>query len=195
MISFNGFELHHQICTKYASWYSHSWCWKWQALTLTYKVIWPFRLTKRHSTLLLNTDLGRPRGATRPKHVLVSTKSFINILFADSCFEEYFTVDRVIIKTKVLSSYIQLTAPDSPLFRAIISISDTYIKHLMHRAFIHFNLVKIGFQIPQSKTLNIAHTLGWAFGFSSTYLKSELCIKNILWGISTSHVRFNSHHI
>ena len=43
------------------------WFWKWEALTLIFKVIWPFRLTKRHSTLLLYTDLGRPMGATRPK--------------------------------------------------------------------------------------------------------------------------------
>ena len=38
---------------------------------------WPwssrsFRLTKRHSTSLLYTHLGQPRGATRPKRALVS---------------------------------------------------------------------------------------------------------------------------
>ena len=36
----------HQICTKYASWDSHCWYWKWEALTLTFKVIWSFRLKK-----------------------------------------------------------------------------------------------------------------------------------------------------
>ena len=44
---------------------------KWRSLTLTFKAIWPFRLTKRHSTSLLYTDLGRSRGATRPKCALV----------------------------------------------------------------------------------------------------------------------------
>ena len=37
---------------------------------------WPsrsFRHKKRHSTSLLYTDLGRPRGVTRPKRVLVKT--------------------------------------------------------------------------------------------------------------------------
>ena len=60
------------MCTKYASWDSHSWYWKWEALTLTFNVIWPFRLTKRHSTLLLYTNLGWPRGPTRPKRALVN---------------------------------------------------------------------------------------------------------------------------
>ena len=60
----------HQICTKYASWDSHCWYWKWEALTLTFKVIWPFRLKKRHSTSLFYTDLGWARGATRPKRAL-----------------------------------------------------------------------------------------------------------------------------
>ena len=40
-------------------------------LTLTFKAIWPFRLTKRHSTSLLYTALGRQRCATRPKRALV----------------------------------------------------------------------------------------------------------------------------
>ena len=34
-------------------------------MTLTFKVIWPFQLAKRHSTSLLNTDLGQPRGEAR----------------------------------------------------------------------------------------------------------------------------------
>ena len=33
----------HQICTKYTSWDSPSWYWKWGSFALT-KVIWPFRL-------------------------------------------------------------------------------------------------------------------------------------------------------
>ena len=45
---------------------------KMGSFTLIIKVIWPsFRLKKLHSTLLLYTDLGRPRGATRPKRALV----------------------------------------------------------------------------------------------------------------------------
>ena len=45
---------------------------KWGSLTLTFKVIWPsFWLKKLHSTLLLYTDLGWPRGAQRPKRALV----------------------------------------------------------------------------------------------------------------------------
>ena len=51
-----------------------SWHWKWKVLTLTFKVIRPFRLTKWHSTSLLYTDLGWPRGATRPKCALVKIK-------------------------------------------------------------------------------------------------------------------------
>ena len=42
------------------------------ALTLTFKVIWPFQLKKRHSMLFLYTDLVWPMGATRPKHALVN---------------------------------------------------------------------------------------------------------------------------
>ena len=57
--------------TKFASWDFPSWYWKWEALTLTFMVIWPFRLTRRHSTSPLYTDLGWPRGATCPKHALV----------------------------------------------------------------------------------------------------------------------------
>ena len=42
------------------------------SLILTFKVIWPsFRLKKLHSMWLLYTDLGWPRGATRPKLALV----------------------------------------------------------------------------------------------------------------------------
>ena len=61
----------HQICSKYTSWDLLSWFWKWRSLTLIFKV-WPsFRLKELHSTLLLYTDLGRPRGATCPKRALV----------------------------------------------------------------------------------------------------------------------------
>ena len=75
MINCNGFELEspnlHQICL-FASLDSLNWYWKWRPLTLTFKV-WPsFRLKKLHSKLLLCTDLGRPRGVTRPKRALVS---------------------------------------------------------------------------------------------------------------------------
>ena len=54
---------------------------------MTFKAIMPFRLTKRHSTSLLYTDLGRPRDATRPKRALVyfikysCTKIFIEVVF------------------------------------------------------------------------------------------------------------------
>ena len=65
------FELESQICIKYASWDSLRWYWKWGWLTLIFKVIWPFQLKKRHLTSLLYTDLGWPRGVTRPKRVLV----------------------------------------------------------------------------------------------------------------------------
>ena len=49
------------------NWGHWPWPWPWP------KVIWPsFRFKKLHSTLLLYTDLGRPRGATLPKRALVS---------------------------------------------------------------------------------------------------------------------------
>ena len=42
-----------------------------RSLTLTFKVICPFPLKKQHLTLLLYTDLGRPRVITHPKCALV----------------------------------------------------------------------------------------------------------------------------
>ena len=67
----NGFKLEspnlHQICILGFS----QLVLKMGSLTLTFKV-WPsFRLKKLHSTLLLYTDLGQPRGTTRPKRALV----------------------------------------------------------------------------------------------------------------------------
>ena len=41
------------------------------SLTLTFKVIWPFQLKKRHSTSLLYTDLAWPGVVTRPKRAVV----------------------------------------------------------------------------------------------------------------------------
>ena len=64
-ITCNGFH-YHQICTKYASWHTIGWYWKWGSLTLTLKVILTQNSRKRHPTLLLYTDLGQPSGVTRP---------------------------------------------------------------------------------------------------------------------------------
>ena len=78
MITGNGFEQEsphlHQICILGFS----QVVLEMGSLTLTFSVVWPsFRLKKLHSTLLLYTDLGRPRGATRPKRALVQ---YFNIL-------------------------------------------------------------------------------------------------------------------
>ena len=40
-------------------------------MEVIFKVVWPFRHKKRHSTSLLYLDLCRPRGVTRPKRALV----------------------------------------------------------------------------------------------------------------------------
>ena len=69
----------HQICTKYASWDSRCWYWKWEALTLTFKVIWPLRLTKRHSMSLLYTDLDQSQGATCPECALVCGCNYLSM--------------------------------------------------------------------------------------------------------------------
>ena len=45
--------------------------WKWGSLILTFKVVWPFWPNKGHSTSLLYTDLGLPKGVTRSKRALV----------------------------------------------------------------------------------------------------------------------------
>ena len=64
----------HWICTKHASWDTRHWCWKLMSLTLTFKVILAIstqNYRKRHSTSLLYSDLGRPKGVTRPNVLLL----------------------------------------------------------------------------------------------------------------------------
>ena len=41
---------------------------------MNFKVIWPFRLKKRHLMSLSYSDLGQPSGVTCPKHALVYAK-------------------------------------------------------------------------------------------------------------------------
>ena len=78
MITCYGFELEspnlHQICILGFS-------------PLVFKVIRPsFRLKKLHSTLLLYTDLGQPRGATRPNVLWLS-----NYFTRNNSIHEYST--------------------------------------------------------------------------------------------------------
>ena len=83
VITCNGFELEspnlHQICILGFS----QLLFKMEVMDLDLQGIWPsFRFKKLHSTLLLYTELGRPRGAARPKLALVHKYSMERVILS-----------------------------------------------------------------------------------------------------------------